>query len=289
MIVDGRELGRGDLFVIVVDWERFQHRDAARAHVPTWIKTFTELLSAEPYLDLTGHRRAILHGLWLEYARTRRRLPDDTASLSRRLALKVTTRDLESLNHAGYIAFSASRDASMDASEHASLEQSREEKNSQQGRKERAHTPAAAPHPTSTSTTPPAELLTLLDELDVHGALRILAATDPARSIACARAALHRDGITNRGAYFRRLLETGETPTNARDSGAGTDPRARATPAPAERVAAMIRNGAIADPLDLEAEIRADAVDDLAAARLRAQLAELLEPAPEPTAEDGAA
>ncbi len=114
----------GDLerWIVVDDWERFQHRDAARSSVPTWIKDFTEQMSSEAYLSLTGHRRAILHGIRLEYARTRRRLPDNTATLSRRLALKITRRDLEALSHAGFIHFSASKPAGNHASEHASLE-----------------------------------------------------------------------------------------------------------------------------------------------------------------------
>ncbi len=110
------------MWIVVDDWERFQHRDAARSNVPTWIKDFTEQMSSDAYLSLTGHRRAILHGLRLEYARTRRRLPDDTASLSRRLALRVLRTDLKALNHAGFIHFSASKPAGNHASEHASLE-----------------------------------------------------------------------------------------------------------------------------------------------------------------------
>ncbi len=111
-------------WIHVVDWERHQHPDTGRSRVPPWIKTFTELLSSEAYLTLTEHRALMLHRLWLEYARTRRRLPLDTRSLSRRLALRVTTADLESLNHAGYIMFSASKDAS----KVAGLEESRGEK-----------------------------------------------------------------------------------------------------------------------------------------------------------------
>lgn len=90
----------------------------ARSTVPPWIKNLTRLLSDEAYLGLTPNRRALLHGLWLEYARTRRQLPGNTASLSRRLAMKVTSRDLEALNHAGFLTFSASKPAG----KHASLE-----------------------------------------------------------------------------------------------------------------------------------------------------------------------
>lgn len=83
-----------------------------------WIKVYTRLLHDDNYLTLTGHRRAVLHGLWLEYATSRRELPDNTLMISRRLALKVTRRDLEALNHAGFIRIHASKVAG----KHASVE-----------------------------------------------------------------------------------------------------------------------------------------------------------------------
>lgn len=110
-------------WIVVRNWERFQHRDAARSSVPPWIKLHTQLLSDEAYLELSVGRRAMLVGIWLEYARTRRRLPDDTATLTRRLAQRVLRADLEALNDAGFIGFSASNDAGR----LAGLEKSREE------------------------------------------------------------------------------------------------------------------------------------------------------------------
>src|SRR5262245_31618718 len=97
-------------------WDDYQHRDAARSKVLPWIKNETKLLSSPDYVDLSGHRRAVLHGIWLEYARSLRRLPDDTATLSRRLGLRVARADLEALSDAGFIEFSASRPASNPAS-----------------------------------------------------------------------------------------------------------------------------------------------------------------------------
>jgi len=92
--------------IVPRNWDAFQHTDATkRGHNPRWIKNYTALLSDDNYLDLTPSRRAILHGLWLEYARSGRELRENTRSLSRRLQLKVTTRDLEALNHAGFIEF----------------------------------------------------------------------------------------------------------------------------------------------------------------------------------------
>lgn len=88
----------------VRNWEKFQHADVTkRGRPPAWIRLYTELLSDENYLKLTPPRRAMLIGIWVEYARTRRELPEDTASLSRRLAQRILRTDLEALNHAGFI------------------------------------------------------------------------------------------------------------------------------------------------------------------------------------------
>ncbi len=92
-------------YLHICHWDRFQHY---KKRNPPWIRLYTDLLSRDDYLNLTGHRRAILHGLWIEYARSSRRLPDDTVTLSRRLELRVLRTDLDALNHAGFIEFSAS-------------------------------------------------------------------------------------------------------------------------------------------------------------------------------------
>jgi hypothetical protein len=117
----------GRRWIVISRWDDFQHRDMARSSVPPWIKNLTRLLSDEAYLELTPHRRALLHGLWLEYARTRRELPENTLSLSRRLAMKVTTRDLEALNHAGFIGFSAVKPAVKVASLEVEVEVEKEQ------------------------------------------------------------------------------------------------------------------------------------------------------------------
>jgi hypothetical protein len=94
----------------------------ARSKVPPWIKTFTKLLSDDDYLALSHHLRGVLLGIWLEYARARRQLRGSTVTLTRRLGQRVTTRDLEALNDAGFIAFSASKPARTDAGDVAGLE-----------------------------------------------------------------------------------------------------------------------------------------------------------------------
>ncbi len=103
-----------DGYIHIVGWDRHQHRDAARSSVPTWIKNHTRLLSDDNYLALSAHQRAVLHGLWLEYARSRCQLSANTASLTRRLALRVSLRQLEALSHAGFITLSASNVARLE-------------------------------------------------------------------------------------------------------------------------------------------------------------------------------
>jgi len=88
-------------------WRDFQHYDPAK-RTPPWVKTYTRLMSDGAYLDLTGDQRAILHGLWLEYASSSCRLRAETRSLTRRLNLRVTRAQLERLEEAGFIRLSAS-------------------------------------------------------------------------------------------------------------------------------------------------------------------------------------
>lgn len=117
--------------IVVRNWERFQHRDVVRAkhgRAPVWIKLYTELLSDEAFLSLSEHRRLVLICVWLEYARTRARLPLDTRSLSRRLQLRVTRADLEALNHAGFLGFLPA-----DGQQSAGLEERRVEVPSYEG------------------------------------------------------------------------------------------------------------------------------------------------------------
>lgn len=63
--------------IVPCNWERFQHADATkRGKNPTWIKNYTALMSNDDYLDLTLAQRGLLHGIWLEYARTGRGLSE---------------------------------------------------------------------------------------------------------------------------------------------------------------------------------------------------------------------
>lgn len=87
-------------YVYVVKWWEFQHYTDRN---PPWIKCYLELLANDAYTNLSGHRRAILHGTWMEYASSRQQLPGDTRTLTRRLSLKVSTADLNALVQAGFL------------------------------------------------------------------------------------------------------------------------------------------------------------------------------------------
>ncbi len=92
----------GDRWIIIPNWDRFQHY---RNRDPAWIKVYPELLHKDEYLDLTATQRALLHGLWMEYAKSARKVPENTAKLSRQLNLRVTKRTLQALETAGFIEF----------------------------------------------------------------------------------------------------------------------------------------------------------------------------------------
>jgi len=88
-------------------WEKFQHY---RDRHPVWIKVYTDLLSKTEYLELSTHRRGLLHGLWLEYARSGQALPNLNTKLAQRLGIfRVTSSDIEALNRAGFLEISASK------------------------------------------------------------------------------------------------------------------------------------------------------------------------------------
>ena len=109
-------------WIVIPNWEQFQHRDVGRSKVPPWVKSYTRLLSDDDYLSLSWEQRGLLHGIWLEYARSLRQLPASRTSLSRRLGMTVRASQLEALNHAGFISFSASKPASNPDSDLASPE-----------------------------------------------------------------------------------------------------------------------------------------------------------------------
>jgi hypothetical protein len=102
-------------WIVIPRWDEFQHPDVARSTVPPWIKVYTRLLSDDTYLTLTLAQRGLLHGIWLMYA-THRRSTNETSTRRLLVTNKAEARhfrsNLEALNHAGLITFSASRPAS---------------------------------------------------------------------------------------------------------------------------------------------------------------------------------
>jgi len=133
-------------WIEVVGWDRLQHY---RDRDPIWIKNYTRLMADDAYLELTEHRALMLHRLWMEYASSGRRLAADTRTLSHRLALRVTTSDLQSLSDAGFIRLTASaplapsyQDASEPASTDASALRARATRSREKIREEDPLTPA---------------------------------------------------------------------------------------------------------------------------------------------------
>lgn len=89
-----------DLWIEIPRWREFQHY---KDRDPKWIKNYQRLLHNADYRRLSGHQRGVLHGLWMLYASCGRQLPLDTASITAQLGLRVSSLQLESLNHAGFI------------------------------------------------------------------------------------------------------------------------------------------------------------------------------------------
>ena len=93
-------------WIVIPNWSEYQHY---KKRDPSWIKGYTRQLSDDDYLALTFSQRGLLDGLRLAYAESDGQLRGRSTTLTRRLGQKVSTRTLEALNHAGFIAFTASK------------------------------------------------------------------------------------------------------------------------------------------------------------------------------------
>lgn len=93
------------LYIWIVRWGDFQHYASERDRAPAWIKTYTKQLDDDRYLDLSPTQRALLADLRLAFSRARAELRLDRKRLTLRLSMTVYQRDLEALNHAGFIDF----------------------------------------------------------------------------------------------------------------------------------------------------------------------------------------
>lgn len=154
-------------YIWIPNWDGpsgFQHY---KERDPIWIKNYTRLLNKDEYLALSSHRRGILHGLWMAYATSNRRLRGDTRSLSQRLQIKVSTSDLESLNHAGFIEFlasnvladrlqAASRPLALTRADARSRETEEETETKTDPRVQTSPSPTPEPEPAPQNPRPPA-------------------------------------------------------------------------------------------------------------------------------------
>jgi hypothetical protein len=95
-------------WISVRHWRRFQHYDPEKRQ-PPWIKNYTELTRSDEYLSLGASERAILHGIWLEYASSQCALRFDPVLIGRRLNLRVRKQHLVSLCDAGFLDVVASK------------------------------------------------------------------------------------------------------------------------------------------------------------------------------------
>jgi hypothetical protein len=93
-------------WIHIRNWQKFQHY---KDRQPSWIKVYCELLDDPNFLALTAGERALLLCLWLQFARGRHQVPLSSSWCRAEFHMKVTRGQLEALNHAGFIEFSASK------------------------------------------------------------------------------------------------------------------------------------------------------------------------------------
>ena len=112
-------------YIYVKNWTRFQHPDALRSgHMP-WLKLHTDLLGNDAWLDLSAEDRCLLQTIWMLTARYGygRVSADQRWLMSQaKLPYGPRSRNLERLNHAGFITIRASKAASKKASNLASTD-----------------------------------------------------------------------------------------------------------------------------------------------------------------------
>lgn len=89
-------------WITVPGWSKHQHYK--NRHVP-WIKVYTELNSRDDWLDLTYAQRGLLVTIWLEYERSRERLP--LRQVYPRGGRQVDPRTLDALVQAGFVEISS--------------------------------------------------------------------------------------------------------------------------------------------------------------------------------------
>ena len=158
--------GKPQRWIIIPHWDRYQHY---KNRAPKWIKDHRDQYDQEEFRNLTFHQRGVLQGLRHSYAASNGQITDSTLALTRRLGQRVATRDLEALNHAGYITFSASKplalryhDASLEEETETEEEKRRDEKQKHDVTPlDTKHQNGGYPHPHELA---PLDFLTTLEE-----------------------------------------------------------------------------------------------------------------------------
>jgi hypothetical protein len=104
-------------YIVIPNWPKFQHY---KDRLPPWIKLYLELLHKPEWRRLSLRDRGLLTGIWLAYAEANGRLQVrdvfwmfDSEGCSAGVARVLRSRCLRRLNHAGFIAFSASTPLSL--------------------------------------------------------------------------------------------------------------------------------------------------------------------------------
>lgn len=97
----------GRAYLWIVNWEK--HQDALRKRgkpwSPPWVKLEPSLLDHDDFNALPAGTQLVFLKLLMLFARARLVLASDPRRLSRQLGVRVTSQQLESLNHAGFIEF----------------------------------------------------------------------------------------------------------------------------------------------------------------------------------------
>ena len=108
-------------WIVIPNWDKFQHytdRD------PPWIKLYTELNSNDDWCDLSDAERGLLVTIWIEYARSRGTLK--VSRVPKKIGQASRVRQLERLNHAGFIEFVASKPLALARSRESEKKERRE-------------------------------------------------------------------------------------------------------------------------------------------------------------------
>jgi hypothetical protein len=95
-------------YIVIPNWDEFQHyKDRA----PAWIKLHLNLLGNDAWLDLSPEDRCVLITIWMltgRYGNGRVKADYGWIMQQAKVGYGPRSRNLERLNHAGFITFSAS-------------------------------------------------------------------------------------------------------------------------------------------------------------------------------------